>query len=102
MDTYNCVLQEAVARGFELELARLGQPESYFESLPKELEAKRDFMAKFLTDVGMIPTIPEGGYFMIADWSPLGMSKLLIKNLNTRVGNNHGNYYGTCRMYYYY
>jgi kynurenine--oxoglutarate transaminase/cysteine-S-conjugate beta-lyase/glutamine--phenylpyruvate transaminase len=67
-----CVLQEAVAQGFELELGRLGQPESYFLSLPRELEVKRDFMAKFLTDVGMVPTIPDGGYFMVADWSALG------------------------------
>ncbi|GLG92965.1 hypothetical protein R5R35_001918 [Gryllus longicercus] len=73
----NCVytcstpLQEAVARGFELELKRLGQPDCYFVSLPQELEAKRDYMAKFLSDVGMVPTIPEGGYFMIADWSAL-------------------------------
>lgn len=65
-------LQEAVAQGFELELGRLGQPECYFLSLPRELEAKRDFMAKFLSDVGMVPTIPEGGYFMVADWSALG------------------------------
>ena len=28
-------------------------------------------MAKFLTDVGMSPTIPEGGYFMIANWTAL-------------------------------
>nr|CAD7427666.1 unnamed protein product [Timema monikensis] len=73
----NCVytcstpLQEAVARGFELELQRLGKPECYFESLPRELLSKRDFMAKFLSEVGMIPTIPEGGYFMIADWTSL-------------------------------
>lgn len=70
---YTCAtpLQEAVAIGFELELTRLGQPESYFQSLAQELEPKRDFMAKFLEDVGMIPTIPEGGYFMVADWTPL-------------------------------
>uniref|UniRef100_A0A1B6C996 Aminotransferase class I/classII large domain-containing protein n=2 Tax=Clastoptera arizonana TaxID=38151 RepID=A0A1B6C996_9HEMI len=73
----NCVytcstpLQEAVARGFELELSRLGTPECYFESLAKELEAKRDYMEAFLLDVGMIPTVPEGGYFMMADWTPL-------------------------------
>nr|CAD7206388.1 unnamed protein product [Timema douglasi] len=63
--------QEAVARGFELELQRLGEPECYFESLPRELLSKRDFMAKFLSEVGMVPTIPEGGYFMIADWTSL-------------------------------
>uniref|UniRef100_A0A1B6H6H8 Aminotransferase class I/classII large domain-containing protein n=1 Tax=Homalodisca liturata TaxID=320908 RepID=A0A1B6H6H8_9HEMI len=73
----NCVytcstpLQEAIAMGFELELTRLGQPECYFESLPRELEAKRDYMAKFLKDVGMEPTVPEGGYFMLADWTDL-------------------------------
>lgn len=73
----NCVytcptpMQEGVARSFEVELARLGQPESYFLSLPRELQPKRDFMAKFLSDAGMRPTIPEGGYFMVADWTPL-------------------------------
>lgn len=70
---YTCPtpLQEGVARSFEVELARLGQPESYFLSLPRELKQKRDFMAKFLSESGMRPTIPEGGYFMLADWSPL-------------------------------
>ncbi|KAH8273666.1 hypothetical protein KR018_007566, partial [Drosophila ironensis] len=73
----NCVytcptpLQEGVARSFELELSRLGQPESYFISLPRELKKKRDFMAKFLSEAGMRPTVPEGGYFMLADWSPV-------------------------------
>ncbi|XP_077284152.1 kynurenine aminotransferase [Arctopsyche grandis] len=69
--TCNTTIQEAVGRGFELELNRLDSPECYFYSLPAELESKRDFMAKFLTDVGMNPTIPEGGYFMVADWSKL-------------------------------
>ena len=32
---------------------------------------KRDYLAKVLTDVGMKPVIPEGGYFMMADWSQL-------------------------------
>ncbi|XP_068152184.1 LOW QUALITY PROTEIN: kynurenine aminotransferase [Drosophila tropicalis] len=70
---YTCPtpLQEGVARSFEVELDRLGQPESYFLSLPHELQIKRDFMAKFLSEAGMRPTIPEGGYFMLADWSPL-------------------------------
>lgn len=25
------------------------------------------------TDAGMKPIIPEGGYFMVADWTALGM-----------------------------
>ncbi|XP_067644715.1 kynurenine aminotransferase isoform X2 [Eurosta solidaginis] len=71
---YTCPtpIQEAVARGFELELKRLDAPECYFTSLPKALIVKRDFMAKFLADAGLKPTIPEGGYFMLADWSALG------------------------------
>lgn len=68
----NCTpIQEAVAISFEKELERFGQDECFFFSLARELEAKRDYMAKFLTEVGMKPTIPEGGYFMITDWSAL-------------------------------
>lgn len=57
-------------------MARMGEKDCYFVSLIEELEAKRDYMAKFLTDVGMKVTIPEGGYFMVADWSPLGDTKI--------------------------
>ena len=64
--------QEAVARGFEIELDRLNTEESYFKSLAKELESKRNYVVKFLTDVGMKPVVPEGGYFVVADWSNLG------------------------------
>ncbi|KAK0095526.1 hypothetical protein PV326_008122 [Microctonus aethiopoides] len=70
---YTCAtpLQEAVAMGFEEELKKYGQPDSYFTSLAVELLPKRDYMAKFLTEVGMSPTIPEGGYFMMANWRAL-------------------------------
>ena len=36
------------------------------------LEKKRDLMAKLLTDVGLKPVIPQGGYFMMADTSDIG------------------------------
>lgn len=52
-------------------MERFGQPECYFNSLAKELLPKRNYMANFLKDVGMVPTIPEGGYFMLANWSAL-------------------------------
>ena len=73
----NCVytcptpIQEAVARGFEKEMARMGSEECYFRSISVDLQRKRDYLAKVLTDVGMKPVIPEGGYFMMADWSEL-------------------------------
>nr|BBA45757.1 kynurenine oxoglutarate transaminase [Pachyrhynchus infernalis] len=64
-------IQEATARAFEKELERLGSDESYFVSISKELEPKRAFVAKFLQEAGFKPIIPEGGYFMMADWTPL-------------------------------
>lgn len=75
----NCVytcstpIQEAVAIGFETEIPRIGTKECFFHSLPASLMSKRDFMADFLTKAGMNPTIPQGGYFMMADWSKLGI-----------------------------
>ncbi|XP_055384370.1 kynurenine aminotransferase [Condylostylus longicornis] len=73
----NCVyccptpIQETIAIAFEKEMQRIDSEECYFNSLPKELEVKRNYMAKFLKDAGLKPTIPEGGYFMLADWSAL-------------------------------
>lgn len=74
----NCVytistpVQEAVARSFELEIARFDSPDCYMKSLAVELQPKRDFMVRMLEEVGMKPTIPQGGYFIVADWTPLG------------------------------
>lgn len=78
---YTCAtpIQEAVAIGFETEIARLGKADSYWKDLAEMLEKKRDKMAKFLSEVGMSPTLPEGGYFMIADFSALG-SKVNIQD----------------------
>ncbi|XP_012270423.1 kynurenine--oxoglutarate transaminase 3 isoform X2 [Orussus abietinus] len=70
---YTCTtpVQEAIAVGFEHELARFDQPDCYFKSLTRELLPKRDYMAKFLNEVGMSPVVPEGGYFMVANWTAL-------------------------------
>jgi kynurenine--oxoglutarate transaminase/cysteine-S-conjugate beta-lyase/glutamine--phenylpyruvate transaminase len=73
----NCVyacptpIQEAVARGFEKELKRLEDPECYFRSISRDLVSKRDFMVEMLAEVGMEPVVPQGGYFIMADWSGL-------------------------------
>ncbi|XP_051868337.1 kynurenine--oxoglutarate transaminase 3-like isoform X2 [Pristis pectinata] len=68
---YTCctTVQEAVARGIQKESSRLKEQDCYFTSLARELEVKRNRMAKFLLAAGMKPVIPEGGYFMIADIS---------------------------------
>lgn len=73
----NCVytcptpLQEAVARGFEKEMSRLESPECYFNSISVDLLAKRDYLAGILSEAGFKPVVPEGGYFIMADWSDL-------------------------------
>jgi len=58
---------------FDTERQRLDSPECYHNSISTELRPKRDKMAKFLEEVGMVPTVPEGGYFMVADFSNLSM-----------------------------
>ena len=61
--------QVAVAEGFQTEFERLGCPESYFQQLPALLTHKRNKLAACLESAGLQPTLPEGGYFMIADIS---------------------------------
>ncbi|XP_041481382.1 kynurenine--oxoglutarate transaminase 3-like isoform X1 [Lytechinus variegatus] len=72
---YTCptLIQEAVARGLEIEFSRLGQPECYFLELPRELQEKRDKMAKILRECNLTPIIPDGGYFMMAQYGHLGV-----------------------------
>jgi kynurenine--oxoglutarate transaminase/cysteine-S-conjugate beta-lyase/glutamine--phenylpyruvate transaminase len=71
---YPTLLQEAVARALEVETARLGQPDCYFTQLAVDTERKRDEIAQVLREVGLEPIIPDSGYFMMADTTPLGDS----------------------------
>lgn len=75
-------LQEAVARAFELETSRVDDRKScYLYTLPNdELLPKRDHMIEMLRQAGMEPTIPEGGYFIIADWSKVGVAPSLYED----------------------
>lgn len=70
---YTCPtpIQEAVAQGLVRDCALMGQPDCYFTSLAEELQDKRDRMASIVQAAGMVPVIPEGGYFMLVDVSPL-------------------------------
>ncbi|KAL0603911.1 Kynurenine--oxoglutarate transaminase 3 [Plecturocebus cupreus] len=72
---YTCAtpLQEALAQAFWIDIKRMDDPECYFNSLPKELEVKRDRMVYLLESVGLKPIVPDGGYFIIADVSSLGL-----------------------------
>ncbi|CAK6441313.1 unnamed protein product [Pipistrellus nathusii] len=81
---YTCAtpLQEALAQAFWIDMKRMDDPECYFNSLPKELEAKRDRMAHLLENVGLKPVVPDGGYFIIADVSLLDADLSDMKNSN--------------------
>ena len=80
----NCVytcptpIQEAIAIGLEIETAKIGQNDSYWKELAEELEPKRDRICKFLQSVGMKPTVPEGGYFLIADYTQFGKLRIAV------------------------
>ncbi|RWS05157.1 Kynurenine--oxoglutarate transaminase 3-like protein, partial [Dinothrombium tinctorium] len=73
----NCIftcatpIQEAIAIIFEEESKRMNDSNSYLAKLSNTLEKKRDFMVSFLEKSEMKPTIPEGGFFMLADFSKL-------------------------------
>ncbi len=55
-------LQRAAVEAFKL-------PHSYYSTLAREYQKKRDFIVKSLTDVGFKPVKPEGAYYVLADFS---------------------------------
>ncbi|CAB3221695.1 unnamed protein product [Arctia plantaginis] len=70
---YTCCtpIQEAISEALEYELARRDTSDYYMKSLAREIQPKRDFLIKALTENGFNPTIPEAGYFVVADWTKL-------------------------------
>ena len=68
-------------------MGRLESPDCYFRSISVDLQKKRDYIAKILTEAGMDPVVPEGGYFIMANWSKLGeyILNYIENELNQRV-----------------
>jgi len=68
-------IQEACANSFRIEMERQknGDKNCYFTSLADEMLPLRDRMAAMLKKAGMKPIVPEGGYFMAADASGMGI-----------------------------
>uniref|UniRef100_A0A8C7C1Q8 Kynurenine--oxoglutarate transaminase 3 n=1 Tax=Neovison vison TaxID=452646 RepID=A0A8C7C1Q8_NEOVI len=81
---YTCAtpLQEALAQALWIDIKRMDDPECYFNSLPKELEVKRDRMIHLLENLGLKPIVPDGGYFIIADVSLLDADLSGMKDSN--------------------
>lgn len=61
-------LQVAIAGALERELVTGGH---YWAELRSDLGRKRERMANVLGRAGMRPIVPQGGYFMLADFSAL-------------------------------
>ena len=66
------IIQEAIAEGLEVELARYGQPDSYLSQTVQTLLRKRDETCSVLKEVGFTPIVPDGGYFILADTTAVG------------------------------
>ena len=75
-------LQVAVAHA----LNHLG--DDYFSTLRKDYEAKRDFLVRTLETAGLRPAVPEGTYFVIADFSEVhdGDDRTFVKDLIEKRG----------------
>ncbi|CAF1181889.1 unnamed protein product [Adineta steineri] len=74
---YTCptLSQEVIARCFEYELERLNSPECYFNSISSEFLEKRNKLVEVLKECGMKPVVPDGGYFILADFSQIAGNK---------------------------
>jgi len=59
--------QPAIAAGLRL-------PDSYFDALAADLQDKRDILADGLARAGLTVSLPDAGYFIVADASPLGVT----------------------------
>lgn len=59
-------LQIGVARGMKL------LEESYYEEMRAQYEQNRDFFCEVLQEAGLMPHVPEGAYYILADVSRLG------------------------------
>ncbi|MGI8947208.1 MAG: aminotransferase class I/II-fold pyridoxal phosphate-dependent enzyme [Ornithinimicrobium sp.] len=73
--------QPAIARG-------LGLPDVFFAELTSGMAAKRDVLVEALTDVGVSVGPCQGGYFVVADMAPLGVTDAVqfCRDLPEQIG----------------
>ena len=57
----------------EEELKNYGKPYSYLSSFRDLAQARKDLLVKAFSDAGLTPIAPEGGYFLIANWTSFGI-----------------------------
>ena len=56
------ILRDLIATGLRF-------PDSYFQDLASDYQARRDFLMDALLECGLLPTQPMGSYFVLADIS---------------------------------
>lgn len=61
-------LQIGVAEGI------LNLPLSYYQELAAEYRIKRDLLCNTLASIGLVPSVPPGAYYVLADVTHLGFS----------------------------
>ena len=59
--------QPAIAQGLRL-------PDTFFSGIAGALQAKRDLLAAGLSAAGFEVSLPRGGYFVVADAAPIGIT----------------------------
>jgi len=66
----------------------LNMDDEFYASFAREFQARRDFLANALTNVGLRVSLPQGTYFILADISPLGFDDdvTFCKWLTTEIG----------------
>lgn len=72
-------IQEAFAVTMENEIEHFGTKESFLHEFRKAAESKRNYFINSLLNLGMNVTVPEGGYFITAKWTPLSR-KINLQN----------------------
>lgn len=89
-------LQMGVARGIR-EL-----PDSYYEGLRQEYQAKREKFCRALSQSGITPSIPQGAYYVLADVSHLpgltGKARAMSLLGKTRVAGVPGEAFFTSKV----
>ena len=53
--------------------AALALDDEYFQSLAQSYQARRDFLLGVLQDMGLRVSVPQGTYFIMADFTPLAI-----------------------------
>lgn len=61
-----------MARCLEKELSQFNSYDCWLKVSSQIACKKRDYFIELLKDTGFKPVVPDGGFFIVADWSDLG------------------------------